>query len=1185
HRNLVQLYDLISRDHQWLLTMELVEGSDFLHWVRPPTAQSPVPDNDGGDPLDTLDTEDHTNDPVRTQPSTFFTSTEASGPQPSPTIAGTLGPLDEARLRSALCQLAEGLGALHAEGCLHRDLKPANVLVFASDGRVVICDFGLVTEVRNQDLGVKRRVAGTLAYMSPEQASGQALGPATDWYAVGVMLYQALTGLLPVSPRLSLAKALAAKQRGVAIHPRSLNAETPQDLADLAVALLDPDANKRPQQAEVIARLGGTRRLASLPTGPALLVGRSVQRAALQAAFTRAWSGRPTVALVRGRAGMGKSTLVKQFLDELRAQHDPVVLAGRCHEREEVPYKAFDPVLDALGGHLMQLGDAQVQGLMPEHIASLARLFPSLRRVPIIASLTGRGEVLDPIELKRNAFSAFRQLCASLAALRPLVLYLDDLQWGDLDSLPLLEELLRPPLAPSLLLIGSFRSEDAEQSPLLKALHRSLPTLGLQPVEVRVDELSDLDAHELARILLRDVAERETAAERVVKQAAGSPFFVRELALYLRSRDTGELRLEDALAQRLDDLPPDSRRLFELVAVSARPERSTVLATAAKLGEQAFGALRVLEASNLVHVTGIDARVEASHDRLREAAYHQLDDETRRSLHEALAQAIEEHGHDPEPLLEHYRRCGKLARAGQCALEAAHNAQAQLAHARAAKLYREALELAELSADQRRDLEERLGYCLALSGCGAEAAAAFSRASVGASPDKAMTLRCLATTELLRAGSIGPAYEQLRGMRPLTGVTFPSSPLRAVGALLWRRLRIWFATRWYRQRDQQPIDETLLARADMLWAIGATLVAMDTVRGAVYQAEHLLVALRAGEPYRLARAMAVESTLSATNNRDPARTQRYVDRGLELGGLSNEPHALTVVKGTAASARLLEGRWHEAIRLCQETRQILRERIDATLGWELTTLFFLELLAISWIGRVDELTRRVPEAMREAEARGDLYAAIVFRTHRSIWALLGPDKLEEARRQLELAEHAWLVPGYALPHWYTTLALAELDLYAEEPARSLKRLASDYPKLLFLRQIQSVRVEFCYARGRLLLAQARKTGQRELVASARADGRALMKTALWGSAIGRLVLACAASFDAPQEASAQLHKVAGLFDALDMPLYRDVARYRRGQLEGDASLVASAEQAIHACGVARPERFVAMLAPGFPTLP
>jgi eukaryotic-like serine/threonine-protein kinase len=1213
HPNLVQLYDLVQRENEWLLTMELVEGCDFLRHVRPSPSSgagrlSAAASGASSDGLDgaTMSSDDFDDAPVRSLPppargsendNAAVSAQVLRGSVPQELAPPLLGALDEGKLRSALRQLVEGLSALHQSNRLHRDLKPANVLVFSRDGRLVICDFGLVTDgtrvrgARESENGVG--IAGTLAYMSPEQATGQLLTEASDWYAVGVMLYQALTSVLPFNARLSVPDAIAAKRQGVVVHPCSVASEAPEDLADLAVSLLAPDPAKRPRYGDIVARLDGVNKRPSLgPSAPQQLVGRGAQLEQLTGALGRARGGRATVVMVGGRSGMGKSALMQRFLDHARVNEHTVVLAGRCYEREELPYKAFDPLMDAMSAYLMQLDEGQARALLPTHIWSLARLFPVLRRVPAVADAIGRGEVIDPLEQKRRAFSAFRELCRNISQRQPLVLYIDDLQWGDLDSGPFFTELLHEPQPPALLVVAAYRSEDEDVSPLLRALRKThLPEAGILPVEVRIEALSFDESVELAHTILEDGDDTEANAQRIATEAGGSPFFVRELALHVRARGgigAGELKLETLIEARLDELPEDSRALFSLVAVAGRPEKRSILQLASKLGEASFSGLRLLEARNLVHSTGTttDDRIEAYHDRLRETAYRVLSDGDKKRLHRELAEALEHSGNrDPEALYEHWRASDEPERAGGFALEAARNAESQLAFERAAKLYRDALSRLSSDVEQKRALAERLGHCLALAGRGVEAAAAFSSALVGASPAQSMQLRGLATTQLLRAGRVAEAYEELDRAHELTGLRVPRTDLSAVFMLLWRRLKIRFKKIRLR-RNAGPSAPELLQRADLLWGVGASLVCMDNLRGAVYQAEHLLVALRANDAYRLARAFSVEAALSATGNKNPARTQFFIDRGLEVGGMSGESHSISAVKGTAGVCRMLEGRFREAVRLTREAQSVIRERLNATLAWDMVTVVIFDLQATAYLGNVQELIDRVPDVLRDAEARGDLYAATSCRTRRCIWAWLGPDDVEGARRQVGIAESQWVQAGYHLQHWYTTQARAEIDLYAGTPESSLARLASEWKKLIFLRKIQYTRIEVWYLRARLSLACAVNQLDASLLASARSDAHAIIKEgAHWGNALGKLMQACAASFDDVELCLRLLRELEGQFDALDMRLHYEVVRYRRGELtkgEEGASLVQRTESAIRSLGVASPRAFVAMLAPGFP---
>jgi hypothetical protein len=1083
HPNLAALYELVAEGDQWFLAMELVDGRRFLDWVR------------GGD--------------VQPEDAHAATLTPITPATPHPTLPppgggeyATMPPLETGeqfeRLRAGLAQLAEGVAALHAAGKLHRDIKPSNVLV-DRQGRVVLLDFGLVIGLGDRE----GAVVGTPAYMAPEQAAGGRVVPASDWYSVGVMLYEALTGQLPFSG--SHVQMIVAKQEQEAPRPSSLVPAVPPDLDELCAGLLRRDPTAR-------ARLEGA---ASPPPG-----GGRAGRGAAEVAVLRNAQRSNSALLIRGPLGAGKSELVQQFLSELRAT-DALVLAGRCHRHESVPFKAVDAVVDELSRHLEQLPAAERVALMPDDGGALVRLFPVLGDIGELAAGSQADDV-PPRELQRRGFAALRDLLGSLSARRPVVLAIDDLHWGDADSAPLLRDLARAPDAPPVCLIGTALA-GRDDSPVIAAL---------------------LDA------------------------AAGPSRAVALLDLAPPSAEEAR-RIDDSIRARIDRLPPPARMLLELIAIAERPLAAPIALAAAAAAPPALTALRAANLIRAVPGRAPDA-VDVDHERVGELALECLAAAARADRHRALAAALAQAGDaDPEELAVHLAAAGDRAAAADQAERAAGEARATFAVDRAARMLAFSLELAP---DQPRapELRRRLAGALADAGRPLAAAETYLAIADNATPAEAVSLRRAAAEQLLLGGHLDQGLELVRDAVRDLGMSMPESRWRLYASLATRRARLRLRGLSWRERTE-PLPARVRDQLELGWRACLGILLGDHVLAFHFHTEHLTRALAAGDPLHVALGTVFESGLQASlGNRE--RGEALWADAAAIAARIDEPS----VDGHLALAQtvpaLYTGRWADCVDACE--RADARFRSLPGCAYELTNSGLARSLALYYLGRIDALTAHVHARIASATERGDLLGAMGMRTGAGNFAWLASGDPDGARDAADTAIASWPPRGGHIVH-YDLFAQCHIDLYRGDGAGAARRFEARLPAVQRTRILRLVRprIESLDLRGRCALgaAAAGTDRSRNLRLAMDCAERLDREQATWSTAMAALLRA-GVEHQRGQEvaARADLAVAERHFTAGGMVMHAAVAGRRHEELR--------------AAGIADPDAVAACLAPGFPAM-
>jgi PAS domain S-box-containing protein len=577
--------------------------------------------------------------------------------------------------------LSSAIGRLHQRGVIHKDIKPGNVLVNSLNGQCWLTGFGIASRHprERQAPEAPEFIAGTLAYMAPEQTGrmNRSIDSRSDLYALGVTLYEMLTGSLPftASDPLEWVHCHIARQP---IPPKERLKTIPAPVSAIVMKLLAKTAEERYQTAagaesdlrRCLAELGINQRIDDFRPGqqdapdrlliPEKMYGRACEIDTLLACFDRVVdSGRPELVLVSGYSGIGKSSVVNE-LHKVLVSPRGLFASGKFDQlKREIPYATLAQAFQGLIRPLLSKSEAELQEwrhALQEALGPNGLLMVDL--VPELKFILGEQPPVPelPSEDAQGRFQlVFRRLIGVFARREhPLALFLDDLQWLDAATLDLLEDLLTRPEVQHLLLIGAYRDSEVDSAHPLMSRLEAIRQAGTRVQEIVLAPLTGEDLGRLIADSLHCEPERVTPlAQLVHEKTAGNPFFavqflaaLAEEALLTFDHDGGRWfwdlsgiqakgytdNVADLMVGKLNRLPVETQKtLQELACLGNSAEIATLCIVHETSEEQVHSDLWA--AVRLEFVVRVQDSYKFVHDRLQEAAYSLIPESSRAEAH------------------------------------------------------------------------------------------------------------------------------------------------------------------------------------------------------------------------------------------------------------------------------------------------------------------------------------------------------------------------------------------------------------------------------------------------------------------------------------------------------------------------------------------------------------------------
>jgi PAS domain S-box-containing protein len=604
---------------------------------------------------------------------------EDPGGEPLARLLGS--PMDVGGFLALAIGAATALGKLHQRGLIHKDIKPANIVVDCADGHVRLTGFGVASHLSRERQAPEppETIAGTLAYMAPEQTGrmNRSIDARSDLYALGVTLYQMLTGVLPLTAAdpMEWVHCHIARQP---VPPTERLENVPAPVSAIIMKLLAKTPEDRYQTAGGVERdlrrcLAGweaRRRIDDFPLGlqdtpnelliPQKLYGRDCEIATLLSCFDRIIkTGVPELVLISGYAGIGKSSVVDE-LHKVLVPSRGLFASGKFDQyKRDIPYGTLVQAFQSLVRSLLSKSDTELASWRHALLEALGSNGPlMIDLIPELKLIIGDQPAvpeLPPQQAQSRFQLVFRRFIGAFARPNhPLALFLDDLQWLDAATLDLLEDMLTRSDLRYLMLVGAYRDNEVVAAhPLMRKLD-AIKVAGGKVAEIKLSPLAQEHLRELVADALRCALERAAPLANLVHlKTGGNPFFaiqflssLVEQGLLTFDHDGGRWSWDidriqgkgytdnvvDLMVGKLTRLPTETQNALQQLACLGNIAEITALSMVLGISEEQLDTT-LWPARHQELVERVAGTYRFVHDRVQEAAYRLIPEQLRGEAH------------------------------------------------------------------------------------------------------------------------------------------------------------------------------------------------------------------------------------------------------------------------------------------------------------------------------------------------------------------------------------------------------------------------------------------------------------------------------------------------------------------------------------------------------------------------